>query len=395
MSNYQGRNNLSEQFKNAVHDAINNGNYAELNNLVTDTVTDVIASTGRQVKKMADQFQNHVPNQKTPPPSSPPPIKKSLPTTKNIGQVSSILYIAFGSIGCGIFSITLLIHIIFLLIDFLWSPSLFLMQLILIVFCGLTAAKGLSERGRLARMKRYVSLCAGNMYVNIRDLAIQTNKSIDYVLKDVKKMLRLGFFPQGHLDEKGTCLMLDDATYKEYLKVDQERKALAQEEAAKAARKAAAQKESQSQSKELQLMIQDGQEYIQKLHDMNELIPGETISRKLYRMENLLKEIFEQLEEDPSQMPKMQKLMNYYLPTTIKLLEAYKDFDDVSVPGQDIISAKAEIEKTVDTINEAFTELLNKLFQSAVFDVTADAQVLQTMLAKEGLTKNEFSEDKQ
>jgi len=59
-----------------------------------------------------------------------------------------------------------------------------------------------------------------------------------------------------------------------------------------------------------------------------------------------------------------------------------------------MIKAKAEIEKTVDIINEAFTELLNKLFQATVFDVTTDAQVLQTMLAKEGLTKNDFSEDR-
>ena len=394
MSNYQGNNNLGEQFKNAVHNAINNGNYEELNNLVTDTVTDVIASTGRQVKKMADQFQNNTPNQKNASPFPAPTPKKNLPDTRKVGQVSSILHIVFGSIGMGILSITLLISLVFLAIDFIWSPSAFVIQLILLLLCGLVTAKGISERGRLSRMKRYLSLCAGKMYVNIRDLAAQTNKSMDYVLKDVKKMLKLGFFPQGHLDQKGTCLMLDDATYREYLKLEQQQKVLAKEEAEKAARKAAAQKKNTSQNRELQLMIQDGQEYIQKLHDMNELLPGETISRKLYRMENLLKEIFEQLEEDPSQMPKMKKLMNYYLPTTIKLLEAYKDFDDVSVPGDDIIKAKAEIEKTVDTINEAFTELLNKLFQSTVFDVTTDAQVLQTMLKKEGLTKNEFSEDK-
>lgn len=400
MSNYQGHNHLGEQFKNAVQDAIHSGNYEALNLLVTDTVTDVIANTGRQVKKMTDQFQNTIPNQKSTHQTTSSPFsdiipKKHLPDTRKVGQVSSILNIVFGSIGVGILSCTLLASLIFLAIDLLWSPALFVIQLILFLLCALLTAKGLSDRGRLIRMKRYLSLCAGKMYVNIQELAQQTNKSFDYVLKDVKKMLKLGFFPQGHLDEKGTCLMLDDATYREYLKLEQQQKILAKEEAQKAARKATAQKKNASQNRELQLMIQDGQDYIQKLHDMNELLPGETISRKLYRMENLLKEIFEQLEEDPSQMPKMKKLMSYYLPTTIKLLEAYKDFDDVSVPGNDIIKAKTEIEKTVDTINEAFTELLNKLFQSAVFDVTTDAQVLQTMLAKEGLTKNEFSEDKQ
>ena len=123
------------------------------------------------------------------------------------------------------------------------------------------------------------------------------------------------------------------------------------------------------------------------------LIEDEAVSDKLYRMEGLLKEIFQRLKEDPSQMPKMRKLMSYYLPTTIKLLQAYSEFDDVSAPNSDIQSAKAEIEKTIDVINEAFTELLNKLFQRSAFDAATDAQVLQTMLAKEGLTKTKLTEE--
>ena len=184
--------------------------------------------------------------------------------------------------------------------------------------------------------------------------------------------------------------MLDDATYREYLRVEKERKALALEHAAQPTKQPVS---STSADPELQAMIREGQDYIQKLHELNDLIPGEVISNKLYRMENLLREIFKRLEDDPTQMSQMHKLMNYYLPTTIKLLQSYAEFDRISAPGEEVISAKAEIEKTVDTINEAFTELLNKLFQATVFDATTDAQVLQTMLAKEGLTKNKFSEE--
>ena len=391
MSNYQSHNHLGEQFKHAVSDAVNNGNFEELNHLVTDTVTDVIANTGRQVKKMTDQFQNNIPNVKTTIPSFSKRKKKAVPETRKVGQTSAILSIIFGSMGIILLCFSLLFTLLSFAIDVFFSPKLLILQIALIIGCTFVTFQGLSKYKRLTRMKRYVSLCDGNMYINIRELALQTNKSADYVLKDVKKMLKLGFFPQGHLDEKETCLMLDDETYREYLKINQQRKVIAQEEAAK---KATLQKKKQAQSPELERMMKDGQTYIQKLHEMNELLPGEVISNKLYRMENLLKEIFEQLEEDPSQMPNMQKLMEYYLPTTIKLLEAYKNFNDVTVPNNDIIKAKSEIEKTVDTINEAFTELLNKLFQSTVFDVTTDAQVLQTMLAKEGLTKNQFSEDK-
>ena len=140
-------------------------------------------------------------------------------------------------------------------------------------------------------------------------------------------------------------------------------------------------------------MVSEGQDYIAKLHHLNDIIEDAVVSEKLYRMEELLKKLFERLEESPNQMPKMRKLMNYYLPTTIKLLQAYSEFDDVNTPNQDIISAKAEIEKTIDIINEAFTELLNKLFQESAFDASTDAQVLQTMLAKEGLTKNKMTEE--
>ena len=140
-------------------------------------------------------------------------------------------------------------------------------------------------------------------------------------------------------------------------------------------------------------LIKEGNDCIRKLRKLNEDIEGEVISAKLSSLENLLQEIFDRVKEHPEQMPQMQKFMNYYLPTTLKLVEAYREFDDVSVPGADIALAKLEIEKTLDTINQAFAELLNKLFRSTVYDVTTDAQVLQTMLAKEGLTGiNDFKQ---
>ena len=70
--------------------------------------------------------------------------------------------------------------------------------------------------------------------------------------------------------------------------------------------------------------------------------------------------------------------------------KAYSEFDKVSEPGEDILQAKEQIENTLDTINDAFSELLNNLFQDRVFDVTTDAQVLQTMLSRDGLVKDEI-----
>ena len=252
--------------------------------------------------------------------------------------------------------------------------------------------RGCMRRNRIKRAERYVALCGGKSYIDIEELARQMGKSKKHILKDVKKMIKLGIFPEGHLDAQESCLILDDATFREYLKLEKERKALEMEE--KVARMQEKQKAKGAyvmQEKQIgdeQPLIKEGNDCIRKLRKLNEDIEGEVISAKLSSLENLLQEIFDRVKEHPEQMPQMQKFMNYYLPTTLKLVEAYREFDDVSVPGADIASAKIEIEQTLDTINQAFAELLNKLFRSTVYDVTTDAQVLQTMLAKEGLTGN-------
>ena len=444
MSNSFNHSNLGDQFKKAVSDGLASGDFRELNILVNDTVSEAISEASRQVKNVSSttyrnttkiyesareyeerQRKRNERYRKTYQSSGqlrhgyPGPSQTNLPAlkTKIVGQLSSILYMTFGGIGMGASASVGLAAFIVALVSGSWSGPLLGFLAIMFGGSALMLRKGISEKNRLGRMKRYLALFADKMYVNISDLAQNVGKSTKYILKDVKKMLSLGFFPEGHLDKKETCLMLDDATYREYLRLEKERKAYELEQTntnnqtastgsatagnpeqrdanTSANTPAEAQATSANANPELVTMIREGQEYIRKLHELNDLIPGEVISEKLYRMENLLKEIFQRLEEDPTQMSQLHKLMNYYLPTTIKLLQSYSEFDDISAPGEDVVKAKAEIEKTVDIINEAFTELLNKLFQATVFDVTTDAQVLQTMLAKEGLTKNDFSEDK-
>ena len=89
-----------------------------------------------------------------------------------------------------------------------------------------------------------------------------------------------------------------------------------------------------------------------------------------------------------------QAEMDCYAAEEQKLVEQYAEFDEISSPGDDILDAKKEIEKTLDMINQAFVTLLNNLFRDAAFDASADAQVLQTMLAKEGLTESDFVREK-
>ena len=75
-------------------------------------------------------------------------------------------------------------------------------------------------------------------------------------------------------------------------------------------------------------------------------------------------------------------MMNYYLPTTSKLLNAYRELDKQPIAGENISNTKAEIEQTVDTLNVAFEKLLDSLFEDVAWDISSDISVLETMLAR-------------
>ena len=127
----------------------------------------------------------------------------------------------------------------------------------------------------------------------------------------------------------------------------------------------------------MQKIIDQGGAFIRKIHECNEAIPGEEISAKIDRV-----------EENPQSVSDIRKLMEYYLPTTIKLLEAYEQLDRQPVDGENIQTAKREIEATLDTLNTAFEKLLDDLFQDTMWDVSSDISVLNTMLAQEGLKED-------
>lgn len=224
------------------------------------------------------------------------------------------------------------------------------------------------------------------------------NLSEKEMLRELKKMIRRGAFPQGHIDEQGTCLMLDDKSYQQYLQAQQSWKQREEEQKAAKQRQAEQKKEQRREEKkeaqeispEIQEMVQEGGRYITSLREANDAIPGEVISAKLDKLELIISKIFESVIRHPEQAGEMKKFMEYYLPTTLKLVNTYREFDGLPVKGENVTTAMTEIERTMDTIIVAFEKLLDDLFQDTAFDVSADISVLEAMFAREGYKESDF-----
>ena len=114
--------------------------------------------------------------------------------------------------------------------------------------------------------------------------------------------------------------------------------------------------------------------------------PDEEMSNKISRLEAVSAKIFAQAKTDPEKLPRMRKFMEYYLPTSLKLLQTYAELDAQGVEGENIRESKRRIEQTMDTLVQAFETQLDQLFQSDAMDVSADIDVMENMLRADGLT---------
>ena len=301
-----------------------------------------------------------------------------------------------------------------------------------VLFAG-SLGLGIGGKKRLElaqRFRKYVSVLGNRTYCMVEELADSVGESSKFVRKDLKKMIRQGFFPQGYLDQKETCLITDKQTYQQYQDAQQSyearRKAAQQSkdpgrregdgqyfetafdsESSGGSENAAAKRSGTNQNgaasghfadSDIQAdldpkcaeLIAQGRSYIRHIHECNDRIPDEAMSEKLARLEVVVTRIFTEAERNPEVVDDLKKMMSYYLPTTKKLLDAYCNLNEQPVGGQNIDTMKKEIEETLDTLNSAFEKLLDDLFEEQAWDISSDISVLNTMLAQEGLTGNRF-----
>lgn len=137
---------------------------------------------------------------------------------------------------------------------------------------------------------------------------------------------------------------------------------------------------------ELDKMISDGNFAIAEMKRLNESIKDEKISRQIDRLEEISGKIFDCVKASPEKLPQIRKFMNYYLPTTLKLLNAYDRMGSQGVSGENISGTMERVENMMGTIVTAFERQLDGLFGDQALDISTDITVLENMMAREGLS---------
>ena len=335
------------------------------------------AAPGAQARMRREQQPQPQPRYVTPKSAF---IQQIVSKQKGIGKIVG------GVAGLFVFGPFLLGDIFTILMGGISGGVLFglLATALIIAGCIYCIMSGKKDQDLVKRYYQYGKAIGDAEYIEIAKLARLTGRTKEEVLKDIRDLMDKNLLKQAWLDDQETTLILTEEVYNQYQQIraesDRMRREAEQDNAADAELPANA-----------RAIIKEGREYIQAIHNLNDEIPGVEMSEKLYRLESTMDRIVEQVRQQPESASELRKLMSYYLPTTVKLLSAYKELDKQTVDGDNIRNTKKEIEDALDTINDAFEKLLDSMFQDMAWFVSPDISVMQTMLAQDGLTEQQMS----
>lgn len=252
--------------------------------------------------------------------------------------------------------------------DYYWRWLLSdLMPVLLGATTGIGCLFGAQHIRISRRMRKKIDNIVGDAkYMYIQDIASAVPCSYEKCCKHLESYIDEGVFgPEAYLDMRRKCLVVSGK---------------APDPEPKKPRKAKAAKPAAAQEKD------EYQKILDELRRVNDEIPDEEMTDKISRLEAVSTKIFEQAKADPEKLPQMRKFMDYYLPTSLKLLNTYAELDKQGVEGENITESKHRIERTMDTLVKAFETQLDKLFASDALDVSTDIDVMENMLRADGLT---------
>ena len=135
-------------------------------------------------------------------------------------------------------------------------------------------------------------------------------------------------------------------------------------------------------------LVEKGQEMMAQIREENEKIPDAELTEQMNRLDDVANRIFHTVAEQPGKAPQIRRFMDYYLPTTLKMLQGYRKMEERQVSGQEAQATRAQIRRAMDVVLKAFDKQLNALYHDDMLDLSTDIDVMETMLRQDGLVES-------
>lgn len=236
----------------------------------------------------------------------------------------------------------------------LLQPTGFFAGSLVVLFCGL------SRKGKAARYRRYLQLIGQRETISVETLADALPVSYRHACNDLQDMLERGYLPAGYINRNSRMLILSESGLRE--------------EAPKPQKPVPEQPPAQEDN------------VLHQIHQLRDSIEDSAMRQKVDRIGEITARILDYQKAHPDCAAELRSFLDYYLPTTLKILRSYEQMEEQRIDGENIRTTKAKVEGMMDQVVEGFETRLDKLFHAEAVDITSDVQVLEQMLRQDGLT---------
>ena len=298
------------------------------------------------------------------------------------------------------------------------KPSLLAIGILLIVappvstfiamYLGFKRIRAELTRRQYKMYRRYASIIADRDTVSIRGLAAETGQATADVVRDLQTMIDEGMIGgNAYIDRSHMTLYMDSAA-RDVVETDfvspvvnvfvnaENRAQTVAEARAKAEERAEKAPEAPTrpapESRKTGMENEDFEAKLREIRQLNDDIQDSAVSDRIDRIGELTASIFRVVREKPEHAEEVRKFMNYYLPTTLKLLKSYSLMEKQSYQGENIQASRKKNEDVLDTLTHAFEQQQDRLFKTEALDVATDISVLETMMASDGLLEQQEGE---
>lgn len=288
--------------------------------------------------------------------------KKMNRAPKTSDKTSRILSIVGAAITCifGISLVTMLGEVI----AYGWYSY---MMEDLFPMCGFFAGgvamlvAGQRMKHRSARVARYLAVMGKRSHIAVDELCAVTGKSRKKVEGDLEFMVEKGLLGAGAYLDSGRGIFFRSAdAFADYANATAKKENVTPKEANEGYAGA-----------------------LRAIRSANDRIADPALSEKIDHLETVAGKIFREVEEHPEKQQQAATFLNYYLPTTLKLLDSYAKFEEAGIEGENLSRAQERIEETMDALIKGFDKQLDDLYRNEAMDIDSDIRVMENMLRRD------------
>lgn len=233
--------------------------------------------------------------------------------------------------------------------------------------CGFLAggiamfAAGQRMKRRSARIARYLAVMGERGYISVEELCTVTGKSRKKIESDLDYMVEKGLLGTGAYLDSGRGIFFRSAdAFADYANATAKKENVTPKEANEGYAGA-----------------------LRAIRSANDRIADPVLSEKIDHLETVAGKIFREVEEHPEKQQQAATFLNYYLPTTLKLLDSYAKFEEAGIEGENLSRAQERIEETMDALIKGFDKQLDDLYRNEAMDIDSDIRVMENMLRRD------------